>query len=151
MKIYIFLISFFSIFCFGQIFEPNADIPEADEAFKLSASYDEQSLSIKFDLAPNTYLYFQKIIMKGSEIKNLNPIFEATIKNKDDIFFGKVQIIDSSFKISLTPNLEKKIILMFQGCFQNKVCYPAQKNNILIKYREKKISSVKISKISSKI
>jgi thiol:disulfide interchange protein len=89
--------------------------------------------------------------MKGSEIQNLNPIFEATIKNKDDIFFGKVKIIDSSFKISLTPNLEKKIILMFQGCFQNKVCYPTQKNNIFIKYREKKISSVKISKISSKI
>ena len=44
-----------------------------------------------------------------------------------------------------TNNINKeKINLNFQGCYENKVCYPSKMRNIIIKYDKKSISSVKI-------
>ena len=38
----------------------------------------------------------------------------------------------------------EKILLGFQGCYKNKVCYSIKIKNIYIKYDKKSITSVKI-------
>ena len=60
----------------------------------------------------------------------------------------KVHSID---KMKTLNDLEEKISLNYQGCYKNKVCYPAKAKNIIIKYDKKSISSVKIYQISAKI
>ena len=65
-------------------------------------------------------------------------------EEKEDVFFGLIEIVDSDFKIKFASEDKEKISLNYQGCYKNKVCYPSKMKNIVIKYDKKSISSVKI-------
>ena len=76
---------------------------------------------------------------------NINFKFFGKKEEKEDVFFGLIEIIDSDFKIKFASDDEEKISLNYQGCYKNKVCYPVKTKNIIIKYDKKSISSVKIN------
>ena len=81
---------------------------------------------------------------KYSKNSNINFKFLGKKEEKEDVFFGLIEIVDSDFKIKFASKNKEKISLNYQGCYKNKVCYPSKMKNIVIKYDKKSISSVKI-------
>jgi len=144
MKKKLIIVSFFSLLSYAQIFDSNNFIPSADEAFTLSSVIENQSILVSFKLAPATYVYLDKIILKSSKDSNIDFKFLGSKEEKEDVFFGLIEIVDSDFKIKFASKDEEKISLNYQGCYKNKVCYPSKIKNIIIKYDKKSISSVKI-------
>ena len=144
MKKKLIIVSFFSLLSHAQIFDSNNFIPSAEEAFTLSANVENQSVLVNFKLVPATYIYLDKIFLKDSKGLNINFKLLGKKKEKEDVFFGLIEIVDSDFKIKFSSENKEKISLNYQGCYENKVCYPSKMKNIIIKYDKKSISSVKI-------
>jgi len=144
MKKKLFIAGFFSFLCHAQVFDSNNFIPTVDEAFMLSSEIENQSILVNFKLVPETYIYLDKINLKDSEGSNINFEFQGKKEKKEDIFFGLTEIVDSDFKIKFSSKDKNKIVLNYQGCYENKVCYPNKIKNIFIKFDKKSISSVKI-------
>ena len=144
MKKKLFIVSFFSLFCHTQVFDSNNYIPAVDDAFIITAELENQNILVNFKLLPETYIYLNKIDLKDSKDSNMNFEFLGKKKEKEDVFFGLIEIVDSDFKIKFASEDKQKISLNYQGCYKNKVCYPSKMKNIVIKYDKKSISSVKI-------
>ena len=144
MKKKLIIVSFFSILSYAQIFDSNNFIPSADDAFILSAEIENQNILVIFKLAPETYIYLDKINLIDSKDSNINFDFLGKKEEKEDVFFGLIEIVNSDFKIKFSSEDKEKIVLNYQGCYKNRVCYPGKMKNIIIKYDKKSISSVKI-------
>ena len=99
MKKKLIIVSFFSLLSYAQIFDSNNFIPSTDEAFTLSTDIENQSILVSFKLAPATYIYLDKIILKDSKDSNINFKFLGKKEEKEDVFFGLIEIVDSDFKI----------------------------------------------------
>ena len=145
MKKKLIIVSFFSLLSHAQIFDSNNFIPSADEAFTLSAYIENQNILVSFKLVPTTYIYLDKIILKDSKDSNINFKLLGKKKQKEDVFFGLIEIVDSDFKIKFASKDNEKISLNYQGCYKNKVCYPIKMRYVFIKYDKESISSVKIN------
>jgi len=144
MKKKLFIVGFVSLLSHAQVFDSKNFVPTVDEAFKLSAELENQNIFVNFKLVPETYIYLDKINLKDSNDSKIYFQFQGKKKEKKDIFFGLTEIVDSDFKIKFPSKNIEKIILNYQGCYENKVCYPRKMKNIFIKYDKKRISSVKI-------
>jgi thiol:disulfide interchange protein len=144
MKKKLFIVGFVSLISHAQVFDSKNFVPTVDEAFKLSAELENQNIFVNFKLVPETYIYLDKINLKDSNDSKIYFQFQGKKKEKKDVFFGLTEIVDSDFKIKFPSKNNEKIILNYQGCYENKVCYPRKMKNIFIKYDKKRISSVKI-------
>jgi len=144
MKKKLFIVGFVSLISHAQVFDSKNFVPTVDEAFKLSAELENQNIFVNFKLVPETYIYLDKINLSDSNDSKIYFQFLGKKKERKDIFFGLTEIVDSDFKIKFPSKNIEKIILNYQGCYENKVCYPRKMKNIFIKYDKKRISSVKI-------
>tara|TARA_B100001057_G_scaffold359342_1_gene361591 strand:+ start:8938 stop:9375 length:438 start_codon:yes stop_codon:yes gene_type:complete len=144
MKKKLFIVGFVSLISHAQVFDSKNFVPTVDEAFKLSAELKNQNIFVNFKLVPETYIYLDKINLKDSNDSKIYFQFQGKKKEKKDVFFGLSEIVDSDFKIKFPSKNNEKIILNYQGCYENKVCYPRKMKNIFIKYNKKRITSVKI-------
>ena len=145
MKKKLIIVSFFSLLSHTQIFNSNNFIPTADEAFILSADIENQSILVNFKLVPETYIYLDKVNLIDSEDSNIKFEFLGKKEEKEDLFFGLIEIVNSDFKIKFSSEDKEKIVLNYQGCYKNKVCYPIKMRYVFIKYDKESISSVKIN------
>ena len=145
MKKKLIIVSFFSLLSHTQIFNSNNFIPTADEAFILSAEIENQSILVNFKLVPETYIYLDKVNLIDSEDSNIKYEFLGKKEEKEDLFFGFIEIVNSDFKIKFSSEDKEKIVLNYQGCYKNKVCYPLKMRHVFIKYDKESISSVKIN------
>ena len=145
MKKKLIIVSFFSLLSHTQIFDSNNFIPTADEAFILSADIENQSILVNFKLVPETYIYLDKVNLIDSENSNIKFEFLGKKEEKEDLFFGLIEIVNSDFKIKFSSEDKEKIVLNYQGCYKNKVCYPIKMRYVFIKYDKESISSVKIN------
>ena len=145
MKKKLIIVSFFSLLSHTQIFDSNNFIPSADEAFILSADIENQSILVNFKLVPETYIYLDKVSLIDSEDSNIKFEFLGKKEEKEDLFFGLIEIVNSDFKIKFSSEDKEKIVLNYQGCYKNKVCYPIKMRYVFIKYDKESISSVKIN------
>ena len=145
MKKKLIIVSFFSLLSHTQIFDSNNFIPTADEAFILSADIENQSILVNFKLVPETYIYLDKVNLIDSEDSNIKFEFLGKKEEKEDLFFGLIEIVNSDFKIKFSSEDKEKIVLNYQGCYKNKVCYPVKMRYVFIKYDKESISSVKIN------
>ena len=145
MKKKLIILSFFSLLSHTQIFDSNNFIPTADEAFILSADIENQSILVNFKLVPETYIYLDKVNLIDSEDSNIKFEFLGKKEEKEDLFFGLIEIVNSDFKIKFSSEDKEKIVLNYQGCYKNKVCYPIKMRYVFIKYDKESISSVKIN------
>ena len=142
MKKKLFIVGFVSLLSYAQVFESKNFIPTVDKAFMVSAELENQYILVNFKLIPETYIYLDKINLKDSNDSKIYFQFQGKKKEKEDLFFGLTEIVDSDFRIKFFSKNKEKIILNYQGCYRNKVCYPRKMKNILIKYDKKRISSV---------
>jgi thiol:disulfide interchange protein len=145
MKKKLIIVSFFSLLSHTQIFDSNNFIPTADEAFILSADIENQSILVNFKLVPETYIYLDKVNLIDSEDSNIKFEFLGKKEEKEDLFFGLIEIVNSDFKIKFSSEDKEKVVLNYQGCYKNKVCYPIKMRYVFIKYDKESISSVKIN------
>ncbi|MEC9193625.1 MAG: protein-disulfide reductase DsbD domain-containing protein, partial [Pseudomonadota bacterium] len=122
MKKKLIIVSFFSLLSHTQIFDSNNFIPTADEAFILSADIENQSILVNFKLVPETYIYLDKVNLIDSEDSNIKFEFLGKKEEKEDSFFGLIEIVNSDFKIKFSSEDKEKIVLNYQGCYKNKVC-----------------------------
>ena len=107
-----------------------------NEAFELSAILTgSHSLSVKWNIKKNYYLYKDKISFAVEEATIKDVLYpEATIKN--DEFFGEVSVYTSPLEIQIEveDELRPSVILMVehQGCWEGGVCYPPQVDRLKV-------------------
>ena len=89
--------------------------------------------------------YLDKVNLIDSEDSNIKFEFLGKKEEKEDLFFGLIEIVNSDFKIKFSSEDKEKIVLNYQGCYKNKVCYPIKMRYVFIKYDKESISSVKIN------
>ncbi|HFC30056.1 MAG TPA: protein-disulfide reductase DsbD [Oceanospirillales bacterium] len=112
----------------GQV---DTTLPES-QAFKLETiAMDENTLSARFTMSPNVYLYKDKVkltsLTDGITIKEIT--FPKSDK-KDDPHFGEVEVFFKQIELAVKIEREKKsanqlkIQAEFQGCVDEGICYP---------------------------
>lgn len=137
-RLNLFLFTFLSLlFCFQaladsqnqSLYKKKNDFLPADKAFKFQIYNlkELKELEVIFDIAPTYYLYKSKMDIITDPFLNLNKNFENG-KIKEDEFFGKQEVFYNSTKIKFIaqkPLSENhKIIIKYQGCSENGLCYP---------------------------
>ena len=106
------------------------------EAFELSAVLnDANSITVRWNIKKNYYLYKDKISFAVEEASIRNVTYPmATIKN--DEFFGEVSVYSSPLEvqIELESMLKPYVILTVehQGCWEGGVCYPPQVDRLKV-------------------
>ena len=106
-------------------------LPES-QAFKLETiAMDSNTLSARFTMSPNVYLYKDKVkltsLTDGIKIKQLT--FPQS-DSKNDPHFGDVAVYFNQIEVSVTIDRKNdsankiKLQAEFQGCVDEGICYP---------------------------
>ena len=109
------------------------EIPSPDQAYRISAALaDDNTLTADIIIRDKTYLYKDKFgaqLAAGSGVSVGQPSLpKGDIKN--DEFFGRMEVYHNAvqFPIPLkrSPNAspEFAVALNYQGCVEDKICYP---------------------------
>jgi len=101
-----------------------------DQAFKLTiTSAGDNTLLANFTIAPNYYLYRDKIHFEvAGDANNISAINLPRGEIKNDPNFGEIQVFHRSFqaKIQLDHDNKQSLTLnaSYQGCSDKGLCYP---------------------------
>ena len=111
----------------------NESFLSSDEAFQVSLEKDYSNhLLINFKVADGYYLYKDKIKIhvNGKEIFDLE--FPEP-KIKEDEFFGKSEIFEESFFITIYGKDKiNSLNVIYQGCADRGLCYPPIKKDLFL-------------------
>jgi len=126
---------FLSGFLFSQVQFLDTDILSVDEAFLFSSSVDKDKISLSWEIKPGYYLYKKSILLKSGD-QIIEPRFIT--KNEfviSDEFFGQSVVFKKILKLDanrIDGNLKKSenIQVSYQGCAEDKYCYPKQLKNL---------------------
>lgn len=109
-------------FSFNVVAQETEFLPVA-EAFKFHAEIKDNNLEMHWDISEGYYLYRSKIsALQNDKALDLNFKQDAVIK--DDEFFGRVAIYHQLLDIQAKPINESPIVISFQGCAEEGLCYP---------------------------
>jgi thioredoxin:protein disulfide reductase len=100
----------------------------AEQAFTLQAEQKNQELILKFNIAPNYYLYkerFKFSVKEGNAILG-QAFFSEEPQWKDDAEFGRVQVFHQSVVATLPVKGNGDILIRWQGCADAGLCYAPQ-------------------------
>lgn len=100
---------------------------EPETAYKFSArALDEKTIEARWDIAPDYYLYRNKIAFRADGAKLGEPEMPKG-KEKQDDFFGKVETYRGALTIRI-PVLDGSGTITLkadsQGCWDEGICYP---------------------------
>ena len=112
---------------FGNAAEQDI-LPAAQALMPRPPIWEKGVLTIGIDVAPGAYLYVDKFKVEALEpalpLKAHNLPAASTI---DDPHFGQVAIWrDNLIAEFASPQPPRRIRLRYQGCLEDKVCYPPQ-------------------------
>jgi thiol:disulfide interchange protein DsbD len=106
--------------------ESESEFLPVDEAFAYTASMENNRLLVHWDIADHYYLYQSRIKAKqGDNVLDIK--FVQTPIQKQDEYFGQVQIFKGTLDISINNIDNSPIRLSFQGCAEAGLCYPPVK------------------------
>lgn len=118
----------------GEVLEP-------EQAFQVSATAtDGRTLKVRFEVTPGHYLYRDKLKFDLAEANGVT-LGAPEVPNgeeKEDEFFGKIQVFHDSFEVRLplnrTNNEPTSITLQlgYQGCAEVGICYPPLKKKLAL-------------------
>lgn len=112
------------------------DLPQLlppDEAFKVNATLDRQTVRMDYRLTPDTYLYRDKLafVIKAPADIKLAQTSLPPAEVKDDPTFGRTEVYHRDFNATLSlsralaPNEQLVLEATYQGCNDKVgVCYP---------------------------
>lgn len=109
----------------------DAGILSVERAFELRpASWEAGTLTVSLDIAPGCYLYRSKLVVEAIEPAGyrLGPATLPAGESYLDEHFGAVAVFRNAVDVGFTPKsgAPKKLRVRFQGCAEDKVCYPVQ-------------------------
>tara|TARA_B100000945_G_scaffold321563_1_gene337000 strand:- start:4089 stop:4502 length:414 start_codon:yes stop_codon:yes gene_type:complete len=120
---------FLSGFIFPKVqFEENK-ILNVDEAFIINSRILKNKIFISWEIEPGYYLYKKSIsITAGKNVLKHKYDTKNELTIYDD-FFGESLIFKDKLKInailpSIDPNKTHDIQIIYQGCAEDKYCYP---------------------------
>lgn len=107
-------------------------IPSVEEAFELhSPLWDGKDLILRWDIAPGCYLYRDKLSVESTTPQGyaLGSAQLPAGETLRDAHFGEVMVYRDSVQMRFRPVSGKpptSLRVRFQGCAEDKVCYPLQ-------------------------
>ncbi len=98
-----------------------------DEAFRLTASSDDGLVKLYWQISPGYYLYRHKI--RVGDDKDPVEIVMLPGMTKTDEYFGEVEAYYEQLEVEIPvfTELNKGLLVEFQGCADAGICYPPRK------------------------
>jgi len=156
LKYFFFNFFFFLVLClisnnsysdniFSSINKNTKTFLKIDDAFKVSLfQKNKELIIINYKIHNGYYLYKDKIKLFIND-KEFYDFSTPASKTKEDEFFGISEIYDSDFIISVNyPGNIYSLVVHYQGCANNGLCYPPKKKELISTYLSKKKDFVKI-------
>lgn len=99
-----------------------------EQAFAFSSSLAAWELRLEWKIAPDYYLYQDRIQLKTEAGETIALHFDRAAELKDDPNFGQVNIFHEHLSANAdVSELKPKIVeISYQGCSQAGLCYPIQ-------------------------
>jgi len=110
----------------------SSDFLAPDQAFQFSYQQQAEQLELHWQIAPGYYLYQQRLHVSDTD-KNAYPLtINTPAEPKDDPNFGRVQVFHNQLDLSLrlTESTDQSLIVRYQGCAEDGLCYPPQRKTI---------------------
>ncbi|MBT3709986.1 MAG: thiol:disulfide interchange protein [Gammaproteobacteria bacterium] len=107
---------------------------EVDKAFKMSSLTSEQDVIVRWQIAPEYYLYKHQLLFTvKTDTDDARTIVVSLPngKHKHDEYFGDVETYYGELEVNVpvsSGNFE--INVQYQGCADAGLCYPPQKRTI---------------------
>jgi thiol:disulfide interchange protein DsbD len=127
--------------CHAQIDEtPQSlfdDVPsflKVDQAFQMDFEQSENSLIVKWEIAPEYYLYKKQFLIEADGAVLGEGVFPKAIEIEDE-FFGLSEVYTESFEVVypiLKAENDALVKVQFQGCAKAGLCYPPKQNEIYL-------------------
>lgn len=125
------------------------EIPAPDDAFRLTATIDSNNIvQTSIEIHRSTYLYKDKVKVKI--IDGLGHITGAMSlpkgDQKHDEFFGDIVVyhdqVKSSIPVITEPGASAQLVISYgyQGCVEDKICYPPITKYLLVDVNAKTVS-----------
>ncbi len=118
----------------GQAASSDEFLPP-EQAFQFSFQQNGRQVNLNWKIAPGYYLY-QKRLKVTDSVKQQYPFELLTpAEEKNDPNFGLVKVFHNQLNLSLNkPELiDNKMIIRYQGCSENGLCYPPKRETIYLK------------------
>ena len=110
---------------------------EVDKAFKMSSLTSEQDVIVRWQIAPEYYLYKHQLLFSvktDTDVPRTIVVSLPNGKHKHDEYFGDVETYYGELEVNVpvsSGNFE--INVQYQGCAEAGLCYPPQKRTIVRK------------------
>ena len=110
---------------------------EVDKAFKMSSLTSEQDVIVRWQIAPEYYLYKHQLLFTvKTDTDDARTIVVSLPngKHKHDEYFGDVETYFGELEVNVpvsSGNFEMHV--QYQGCADAGLCYPPQKRTIVRK------------------
>lgn len=110
---------------------------EVDKAFKMSSLTSEQDVIVRWQIAPEYYLYKHQLLFTVKTDTDDARTIVVSLPNgmhKHDEYFGDVETYYGELEVNVpvsSGNFE--INVQYQGCADAGLCYPPQKRTIVRK------------------
>ena len=107
---------------------------EVDKAFKMSSLTSEQDVIVRWQIAPEYYLYKHQLLFSvktDTDVPRTIVVSLPNGKHKHDEYFGDVETYYGELEVNVpvsSGNFE--INVQYQGCADAGLCYPPQKRTI---------------------
>jgi len=100
-----------------------------DKAFVFNAVLKEWVLTLSWDIAPNHYLYRDRIQLKTAAGQLVSLSFDHAAERKVDPSFGLVNIYHDHLiaSVNLSKLKPAMVDINYQGCSEAGLCYPVQR------------------------
>lgn len=124
-------------------FASSQNIPTVDEAMPLTVEQTSAAVELTFQLMDHVYLYRPqlKLVLKDANgdpvaFKAAPSIPEGT--PHEDAVYGKTQVyfqrLHLSIPFSSIPSKAASLQVSYQGCLQDKLCYPPEQKDISLNW-----------------
>ena len=110
---------------------------QVDKAFKMSSLTSEQNVIVRWQIAPEYYLYKHQLLFSvktDTDVPRTIVVSLPNGKHKHDEYFGDVETYYGELEVNVpvsSGNFE--INVQYQGCADAGLCYPPQKRTIVRK------------------
>lgn len=125
---------------------------EPTQAFSLQSAIREgEDVKLRLDVAPGYYAYREKFKVLDEQG---DPVERVTIPEghlKEDPSFGTVHTLTGEVAVTLADFDGKRVKVLFQGCAEVGVCYPAMSQVLEFAPQAKPLASEPVTPVSSSI
>lgn len=120
-----------------------------EQAFQFDfEQLSDGTVKLHWDIADGYYLYQKRLKLTDTNKQPLTDVaFLTQSEEKNDPNFGLVQIFHHQLDIEALP-VTNQLMLSYQGCSENGLCYPPQRKTLDVQSATKTASNAKVSESS---